>query len=135
MILVACNNDEEQIANLLVDGFYQGSFSYTNMDYWYLIEINRQHYEEWPSGGVMFQKSMGCLTTGSYLIHDNKITFDLDSLKFEDFPEQCITDMFLPGDYQIIYRDNNDSIVFSKLSDTDQITYKLKRKNFDNCCF
>jgi len=134
MLLVTCDKNNEVLNenDLINDGFYGGSFLYDSIDYWCLIEFNYNKYEEWPSGGAIYQKSMGCLTTGSYSINEGMLTFILDSFKFEDYPEPCNNDMLLPGEYQINYRDNNDSIVFEKETENGKIIYYLKRAKLDN---
>lgn len=134
LLLITCHKNNQEIFenDLLNDGFYGGSFSYDSINHWYLLEIIHNNYEEWPSGGVMYQKSMGCLTTGTYLINDSIITFMLDSFKFEDYPESCVPAMILPGKYRLIYRDNYDSIVFEKETNNSKIIYMLKRSEPDN---
>jgi hypothetical protein len=129
MLLVFCDNENETFneIDLFNDGFYGGSFSYKDIDYWYSIEFNDNRYEEWPSGGAIYQKSFDCLTTGTYSIKDSMLTFTLDSFKFVDYPEPCVTEMILPGKYKINYQDNNDSIVFEKETANGKIIYKLKR--------
>jgi hypothetical protein len=73
MLLVFCDNENETFneIDLFNDGFYGGSFSYKDIDYWYSIEFNDNRYEEWPSGGAIYQKSFDCLTTGTYSIKDS----------------------------------------------------------------
>lgn len=95
VLLVTCDNDNEILNenDLINDSFYGGSFLYKSIDYWCLIEFNYNKYEEWPSGGAIYQKSYGCLTDGSYSINDRMLTFILDSFKFEDFPGPCVTEM------------------------------------------
>ncbi len=133
-LIVSCDKNNEEIKenDLLYDGFYGGSFSYDSINYWYLLEINHNNYEEWPSGGAIYQKSYSCLTTGTYSINDSVITFISDTFKFKDYPEPCIDDMILPGEYQIVYRDDYDSIVFEKGMEPGKITYMLKRSEPDN---
>jgi hypothetical protein len=133
-LLVTCDKNGVELIedDLLIDGYYGGSFAYDGLDYWYLLEINHNNYEEWPSGGAIYQKSMGCLTTGTYSINDSIITFISDSIKFEDYPFPCATGMSLPGEYQINCRDDNDSIVFEKETENSTIVYYLKRANSEN---
>ena len=132
MIVVTCDNNNEVLNenDLINDGFYGGSLSYKSIDYWCLIEFNCNKYEEFPSGGMIYQKSIGCLTTGTYSINESVLTFTLDFFKFEGYPEPCVTDMLLPGEYHINYRDNNDSIVFEKETENGKIIYYLKRANY-----
>jgi len=132
ILLVTCDNNNEVFNenDLINDGFYGGSFSYKSIDYWCLIEFNCNKYEEFPSGGMIYQKSFSCLTTGTYWINESVLTFILDSFKFEGYPEPCVIDMLLPGEYHINYRDNNDSIVFEKETGNGKIIYYLKRANY-----
>jgi len=134
LLMVTCdkNSDGVEENDLFNDGYYGGGFSYEGISYWYLLEINQSNYEEWPSGGAIYQKSMGCLTTGTYSINDSILTFTLDSFKFEGYPFPCVTDMILPGEYQINYRDDNDSIVFEKETENGKIVYYLNRANSEN---
>jgi hypothetical protein len=128
-LLVACDdNIDNQINNTIADGYYEGYFDFQQTSYWCLIHFENGKYVEWPSGGAYFQKSMGCLTVGTFSAKNNIIAFELGSFKFEDFPEPCETDMLLPGNYEILYEGQQDSLVFKKGSNESEITYYLKKK-------
>ena len=133
LLIVSCDKSNEEIGedDLLIDGHYGGNFSYNGSNYWYLLEINQNNYEEWPSGGVMYQKSYGCLTTGTYSIDRNIITFEIDSFKFSGFPEPCITDMLLPGTYTITSPEIQDSLIFERGIGDNHIIYYLKKPSLN----
>jgi hypothetical protein len=77
----------------------------------------------------MFQKSMSCLTVGTYSIHNNALSFKLGSYKFKDFPEPCPSDMRLPGIYTITNTEKQDSLIFKRGTGDAQIIYYLKKLN------
>lgn len=113
--------------NSIADGFYMGDFVYQGKSYWCEIEFNKNKYEEWPSGGTLYQKEMSCLTLGTYTIIDNILILKLDSFKYEGYPFPCNPSMKLPGDYKIHLITENDSIVFSREVENNKIKYHLKR--------
>lgn len=71
---------------------------------------------------------MGCLTVGAFSIQDSFISFQLDSFKFEDYPEPCESDMLLPGNYEILYQGKPDSLIFKKGNNENEIIYYLKKQ-------
>lgn len=113
--------------NTITDGFYMGNFVYQGMNYWCEIDFSNGKYEEWPSGGVAFQKKMGCLTTGTYTIGNGIVSFKLSDYKFKGYQESCNPSMILPGDYKIHLITENDSIIFSRGVENNKIKYHLKR--------
>lgn len=121
------DNDATSILekNSISDGHYLGHFVLDNRNYWCSITISNKTYEEWPSGGVVYQKDMGCLTTGSFNRVDDIITFTLDGYKFPGF--RCDTRMPLPGAYKIHLITIDDSLVFSKGIENNKIKYLLKK--------
>jgi len=127
-LLIACDDDNDNQINYTIDnGCYQGYFDYQDTSYWCSICFENGKYVEWPSGGAYFQKSMSCLTVGTFSTKNNVISFELDSFKFNDFPEPCETDMLLPGSYEIVYEGHQDSLVFKKGNDDSEIIYYLKK--------
>jgi hypothetical protein len=102
-----------------------GYFEYQNQNYWCEIAFGNNQYVEWPSGGAMFQKSYSCLTVGTYSVSGYKLAFKLGSYKMPGFPETCINEMLLPGEYTIYGTMNPDSIVFEKGSGSGKIKYHL----------
>ena len=125
---VACDTEVEQTEYVpIAGGYFEGHFEYRDTAYWCLIQMADGRYEEWPSGGAMFQKSMGCLTLGSYNQQNEKITFEADKFKFPGFPEACVPDMILPGDYTIVYAGEPDSLVFKRGTGDNEIIYYLKK--------
>jgi len=113
--------------NRISDGHYMGYFVFENKNYWCSIDFFNNKYEEWPSGGVMYQKGMGCLTSGRFNINEAVITFNLDTYKHPSLP--CDFIMVLPGEYKINLISLTDSIVFSKEVEKDIFKYHLKRIN------
>ena len=121
----SCDDENEDIN--LASGIYMGYFDYQGTKYWCEIDFDSSRYEEWPSGGVFYQKSFSCLAVGDYTILENNIIFTLDSLKFPGFPETCVPDMLLPGEYTIHNTNKADSIIFERGKDSKMIKYYLKR--------
>lgn len=128
-LFFSCENiDEKQPANFQIsDGCYQGYFDFQDTSYWCSICLENGEYAEWPSGGVMFQKSMGCLTVGTFSTDNASLSFELGSFKFKDFPEPCTTEMLLPGKFEITYSNSQDSLVFKRGTGEKQIIYYLKK--------
>ena len=130
--VVACDTEVEQAEYApIVGGHYEGHFTYRDTGYWCLIQMADGRYEEWPSGGVWFQKSMGCLTLGSYDQQNDKIIFKADKFKFPEFPEACVPAMLLPGTYAIVYAGEPDSLVFKGGTGDTEIVYYLKKKKME----
>jgi hypothetical protein len=128
-LIIACRKTSEPNYEDIVisDGCYMGRFNYKGIDYWAEICFDKNRYEEWPSGGAAFQKSYGCLTIGTFSIGKNILTFKSDTWKFNNYPEPCVPDMILPGDYLIKGTMNNDSLIFEKGSGNSRIIYYLKK--------
>jgi hypothetical protein len=126
-VLISCDDKKEDISINLTSGIYMGYFDYQGTKYWCEICFDSSRYEEWPSGGVWFQKPYSCLTVGDYTIIENKIIFTLDSFKFPGFPEPCVSDMLLPGEYTIYNTNKTDSITFERGKDSNKIKYYLER--------
>ncbi len=127
LVMFSCRKtDKEFISNQqLTEGHYEGWFSYRNSNYWCLIQFEGNRYEEWPSGGVMFQKSMACLTRGTYYADENKLIFNPGTLKHEGFPDSCDMNTMLPGTYEMLYTGRQDSLVFAKGKGDSRIVYHV----------
>lgn len=126
-VLISCESLDDKPANLISAGYYQGRFEYQNASYWCSIFFENGKYEEWPSGGARYQKSMSRLTVGTYSIRRNTLSFALDTYKSKNFPEKCTPSMLLPGNYELVYSGKNDSLVFTRGNGESEITYFLKR--------
>jgi hypothetical protein len=131
---IGCNHDNKDVFNpvsygKISEGYYMGNFTYQNQTYWCEIQLDKNKYEEWPSGGAFYQKEMSCLTVGTDTVINGILTFKLDSFKFAGYPVQCKSDMTLPGEYKINLLTDEDSIVFSRGSGNNKIIYHLKRLN------
>jgi hypothetical protein len=112
----------------IADGCYMGNFIVKGQKLWSQIcfDTTSSKYVEWPSGGIMYQKEMGCLTVGTYSIDSFRLTFTLDSLKFKMFP--CpLPESILPGDYKITDIINSDSIIFERGTGESRIIYFMKK--------
>jgi hypothetical protein len=110
------------------NGCYMGNFIVKGQKLWSEIcfDTITNKYVEWPSGGIMYQKEMGCLTVGTYSIDSFRLTFTLDSLKFKLFP--CpLPESKLPGVYKIMNIVDGDSIIFEKGTGENKIIYFLKK--------
>jgi len=112
----------------IVGGYFEGYSDYRDTSYWCLAQMADGRYEEWPSGGAMFQKSMGYLTLGSYTMQNDAITFKSDKFKHPGFPEACVPAMLLPGSYALVYAGQPDSLVFKRGMGDNEIIYHLKKK-------
>src|SRR5450830_403383 len=115
-ILSGCSGSEEMSNrnSVIENGIYMGYFEYQNKNYWYEIEFMNDQYIEWPSGGAMFQKSYGCLTVGTWSAGNGKLTFNMGSYKMPGYPETCVQDMLIPGQYSFYDVLKSDSLVFEK---------------------
>lgn len=135
LIFYSCDKDQSQFdrddpsvmeKNTLSDGFYMGYFVLRDQNYWCEIQFkSSSQYEEWPSGGAMYQKEMSCLTTGTFNIDDSILSFEENSYKFPTFPFPCDGKMILPGEYKIHLITVKDSLVFSKGVGENKIKYHL----------
>ncbi|MEI7831520.1 MAG: hypothetical protein WCI31_17200 [Prolixibacteraceae bacterium] len=127
VLLTGCKKKDESSSTPINfnEGMYMGYFEYQENSYWCEIEFSANKYIEWPSGGAWFQKSYSCLTTGSYSVVDNKLTFKFETYKMPDYPEVCNSDMLMAGEYLITNTLNSDSLVFEKGSNNNKIKYFL----------
>jgi hypothetical protein len=133
VLILGCKIKDETyyFGGKIQNGIYMGYFEYQNKNYWCEIEFDGVKYIEWPSGGAMFQKSYGCLTVGNYSLLDDKLTFRFDSFKMPRYPEACIPDMLLPGEYKIYGTIKADSLIFEKGTTSNRIKYHLKKLQLD----
>lgn len=109
-------------------GSYMGNIIVKGQKLWSEIcfDTATHKYIEWPSGGIMYQKEMGCLSVGTYSIDSSRLTFTLDSLKFKFFP--CsLPESKLPGEYRITNIVDRDSIIFEKGTGENRIIYFMKK--------
>ena len=127
-ILISCNKDNQLHPDYkITDGYYMGTFSYQGEKYFSEIVFDKNKYEEWPSGGFLYQKALTCLSIGRDTIIDDILSFKLDSIKY-NFPGwECNPNMFLPGEYKINLINEEDSLVFSRGLKANLIVYNLKR--------
>jgi phage baseplate assembly protein gpV len=131
LLIVGCDKSNEVKNYKITDGIYMGKFVYKGENYWYEIAFENNKYEEFPSGGVIhYQKEMSCLTVGKASVVNETLSFKADSLKFKDWYKPCDPDLLLPGNYYIRNIINNDSIIFSRGSGSNEIIYYLKKLNF-----
>ena len=114
----------------IAHGCYMGYFIYDGqkLKLWSEIcfDTTTSKYVEWPSGGIAYQKDMGCLTVGTYSIDSFRLTFTLESFKFKTFP--CTLPIsVLPGEYKITNIVKSDSIIFERGTGDNRIIYYMKR--------
>jgi len=109
------------------DGFYDGSLKYDNQIIWESFGIKEDTFEEYASGGVMYQKWPSiCLTSGSYKILDNSIIFDKVENPLPPYSlDGCDEEYLLKGSYNIEER-TDSTIVFSKNAVKGMQKYSLK---------
>jgi hypothetical protein len=124
LILFGCSK-EDVPKSIVLDGNFSGHIDYKGTSYWTSISFDENNYAEWPSGGAYYQKSIECLTVGSYSLDANSVTFTLDSFKYSQHQNPCESDMLLPGKYSVTYLLEPDSVVFEKGTGTDRIVYYL----------
>lgn len=122
-IFFSCTKQDNN-AVIQLEGIYTGFFKYQGKNYWSSIEFSNDSYEEWPSGGAMYQKSFGCMSLGTYSIKESSIRFEADSFKSHIVYEVCGA-MLLPGEYSVNYISIQDSIVFEKGTGVNRIVYYL----------
>jgi hypothetical protein len=109
-------------------GCYMGYFFVKGQKLWSEIcfDTVTNKYVEWPSGGIMYQKDMGCLTFGTYSIDSFMLIFTLDSFKFKVFP--CsLPESILPGEYKITNIIKKDSVIFERGKGDSRIIYYMKK--------
>jgi hypothetical protein len=112
----------------IAHGCYMGNFIVKGQKLWSEIcfDTATNKYEEWPSGGIMYQKEMGCLTVGTFSIDSFRLTFTLESVKFKMFP--CsLPESILPGEFKITNIIKRDSIIFERGTGENRIIYYMKR--------
>lgn len=132
-MLSGCRRNEEMgnRDSKIENGIYMGYFEYQNQKYWCEIEFTNGRYVEWPSGGAMFQKSYGCLTVGSWSAGNGKLTFNMETYKMPGYPETCVQDMQISGQYNFYDVSKSDSLVFEKGSNEGRIKYHLVKLNLN----
>jgi len=133
VFIVGCQGKKETYIadNKVQNGIYLGYFEYQNQKYWCEIEFINDKYVEWPSGGAMFQKSYGCLTVGTWSAGNGKLTFNMGSYKMPGYPESCVQDMLMPGQYNFYDVMKSDSLVFENGSNAGRIKYHLVKLQLD----
>lgn len=123
-ILFSCTKQDDNTA-IQLEGTFSGYFEYKGTTYWSSISFDEDTYTEWPSGGIYYQKSIECLSVGTYLLNENTCTFHLDSFKYSQHQNPCESDILLPGEYEVTYLSAQDSIVFEKGIGVNRIVYYL----------
>lgn len=126
IIAFGCGKNDEQIESVIQDGIYQGYFDFQGTSYWCSVQFKNGKYIEWPSGGASNQKGMGCIAVGDFVVSNEIISFELDSFKHSWVPQECTTDILLPGDYEFMPTGRQDSIIFKRGSGEHHIVYYLK---------
>ena len=92
LFLVGCTNENNNdFVFPLKDGLYEGSFTYDTLLLWESFGIQKDSFEEYASGGVLYQKyPKYALTKGTYEIIDDSILFK--NIKIAQPPNGNIAD-------------------------------------------
>lgn len=103
IVLVECTNDDIINSNIkLTDGYYMGTFQYDTLRLWESFGIKTDSFEEYASGGVMYQKfPQFCLTKGTYEIISDSIYFDNIQIAQPPNKINCDEDYLLMGNYYV----------------------------------
>ena len=129
LFVVGCERDNSNDSILkLKEGIYEGSFIYDTLQLWESIGIIKDSFEEYASGGVMYQKyAKYALTKGTYKIIG-------DSIYFSDIhlaqppngnPDNFEKDFLLMGSYLVKY--HTDSVInFWRTAKKGKQEYNLK---------
>ena len=132
VFVASCEKEDNQISNFQIsDGCYQGFFDYQNTQYWCSICFENGKYFERPAMELFVQKSLGCLTIGTYSTASNILSFESELQLFNELREPCLTDIYLPGTYTIANTELQDSLIFSRGTGDNQIIYQLKKLDLD----
>jgi hypothetical protein len=127
--VVGCTNDNfNDPTYRLKEGSYEGSFNYDTLQLWESFGIKKDSFEEYASGGVMYQKypKYG-LTKGTYKIIDDSIYFN--NIQIAQPPNGNIAnyekEFLLMGSYFV--EDYTDStILFWRIAKKGKQEYNLK---------
>ena len=127
LIIVGCDRTEDIPDYKIVDGLYEGYFAYQGINYFHVIELDSNRYEEWVGGGVFYQKGWGTATAGTFSYNGDTIWFELDSIINYGARKSLFDSiMMMPGEYIIDYLDH-DSLVFEKGEGVSRIIYYTRR--------
>jgi len=127
--LLSCNDDNLNNSELrLKAGVYEGSFHYDTLQLWESFGISDFGFEEYASGGVMYQKYPNCaLTKGTYTLSEGTISFI--NIQIAQPPNGKISDhqneLLLIGDY-IVESISDSTISFWKNSSKGRQEYHLR---------
>jgi hypothetical protein len=129
IFLVSCKDDNLNNSELrLKTGIYEGSFHYDTMQLWESFGITDFDFEEYASGGVMYQKYPNCaLTKGTYTLTEGTISFR--NIQIAQPPNGKISDhqneLLLIGDYTV-ESFSDSTISFWKNSSKGRQEYHLR---------
>jgi hypothetical protein len=129
VFLVSCNDDNLSSSEMrLKTGLYEGSFHYDTLKLWESFGIMDFDFEEYASGGAMYQKYPNCaLTKGTCKITEGTISFS--NIQIAQPPDGKITEhqneLLLIGDYTI-ENVSDSTIDFWKNSSKGRQEYHLK---------
>jgi hypothetical protein len=123
---VSCKKEtaEKSPSHGITDGIYMGSIQFQGQRYFSQIHFIDGTFEEYASGGVMYQKMPNCLTEGNYSIQSGAIRFNPKSLP-EKGSAPCTPEMELSGAYS--YYIAADSVSFWRTARNVKVEYTLKK--------
>lgn len=131
ILLFGCSDTEiiDSSARIIEDhikpGYYSGTFQYDNIILWESIGISSNSFEEYASGGVMYQKYPEiCLTKGTFKIINDSINFS--DIQITQPPIDNCGDDFLLMDSYYIEELSDSAIIFWKNSKHGKQSYNLK---------
>ncbi len=125
---ISCEKENNDVAFKLKNGAYMGSFKYDNNHFWEAFTIQDESFDEYASGGVLFQKApVYPLTNGTYEIINDSIYFiniQLPQSAIEDISDYD-KDFLLMGSYYI-EEFSDSTILFSKIAQKGRLEYDLR---------
>ena len=124
---ISCEKENNDAAFKLRNGAYMGSFKYDNNQFWEAFIVQNENFEEYASGGVLFQKApVYPLVKGTYEIINDSIYFkniQLPQSAIEDISDYD-KDFVLMGSYYI--EEYSDSTIFiSRIAQKGRLEYDL----------
>jgi len=124
---ISCEKENNDAACKLKNGAYMGAFKYDNNQFWEAFIVQNKNFEEYASGGVLFQKApVYPLVKGTYEIINDSIYFkniQLPQSAIEDISDYD-KDFVLMGSYYI--EEYSDStILFSRIAQKGKLEYDL----------
>jgi len=126
---VGCTRDDLIDSDLkLKEGTYDGSFNYDTLHLWESFGIKKDSFQEYASGGMMYQKyPKYCLTKGTYKVYIDSICFN--NIEVAQPPNGNIANYekeFLLMDSYFIEEHTDSTIIFWRIAEKGKQEYNLK---------